>query len=110
METITVNAEEWNELVRKINLIAEFIGQLAGQLPADDNTWMDEAQVCGYLKVSTKTLQRLRNSGDIKYSTIAKKHHYKAGDIKALMERRAVKSGRERLEELRNSCRKRFGE
>ncbi|GAB6009962.1 helix-turn-helix domain-containing protein [Dysgonomonas reticulitermitis] len=67
METITVNAAEWNELVRKINLIAEFIGQLAGQLPADDNAWMDEAQVCGYLKVSTKTLQRLRNSGDIKY-------------------------------------------
>ncbi|GAB6009983.1 helix-turn-helix domain-containing protein [Dysgonomonas reticulitermitis] len=108
METITVNTEEWNGLVRKIDRIAGFIEQYMERLPADDNTWLDEAQVCGYLKVSTKTLQRLRNSGGLKFSTIAKKHHYKTGDIKALLERRAVKSGRERLEELRNSCRKRF--
>ncbi|GAB6118894.1 hypothetical protein JCM30204_00420 [Dysgonomonas termitidis] len=52
METITVNAEEWNELVRKIDRIAGFIEQLAERLPADNNAWMDEAQVCGYLKVT----------------------------------------------------------
>ncbi|MDR1717223.1 MAG: helix-turn-helix domain-containing protein [Prevotella sp.] len=104
METITVNVEEWNDLVRKIDRIIEFIEQL----PADDNVWLDEAQACGYLKVSTKTLQRLRNSGDMKYSTIAKKHHYKVSDIRALLERRAVKTGREQLERLRNDHGKKF--
>lgn len=105
MGTITINTEEWNELVCKIDRIAGLMEQLAGRLPADDSTWLDEAQTCGYLKISTKTLQRLRNKGEIKFSTIAKKHHYKAGDIKALLERRAVKSGRERLEGLRDSHR-----
>jgi 3-methyladenine DNA glycosylase Tag len=103
MDTVTVNAEEWKELVCKIDRIAGFIEQYAEHLPTDDNVWLDETQVCDYLKISPKTLQRLRKSGDIKFSTVAKKHHYKAGDVKALMERNAVKSSREQIEKLRSS-------
>jgi hypothetical protein len=32
---------------------------------------------------------------------IAKKHHYEAGDVKALMEKKTVKNGREELDKLR---------
>jgi hypothetical protein len=34
----------------------------------------------------------------MKFSTIAKKHHYKAEDIKAMLERKAVKNSKEKLE------------
>ncbi|GHV53323.1 hypothetical protein FACS1894181_17070 [Bacteroidia bacterium] len=44
METMTVNAEEWNELARKIDRIAGFIEQLAERFPADDNAWLDEME------------------------------------------------------------------
>jgi hypothetical protein len=60
------------------------------------------------LNITPKTYQRLRKRGDITFSTIAKKHHSKAGDIKALMEKKAVKSGREELEKLRSFHRKRL--
>ncbi|MDR0507941.1 MAG: helix-turn-helix domain-containing protein [Dysgonamonadaceae bacterium] len=106
MDTITINVEEWQEMVRKIDEIAEFIYQYTVRLP-NDNTWLNEAEVCNYLKISTKTLQRLRNKGEIGFSTIAKKHYYKAGDIKALLERKAVKSGREQLEKLKKSYKRR---
>lgn len=84
----------------KIDRIAGFIEQYAKRLPAGDE-WLNEAQACGYLQVSPKTLQRLRKRGDITFSAIAGKRHYRAGDIRALMERKSIKSGREQLEKLR---------
>jgi hypothetical protein len=89
MDTININAEEWKELIFKIDRITGFIEQYAERLPTDDEAWVDEMQVCNFLKISRKALQRLRNSGEIKFSTVAKKHYYKAGDIKALMEKKS---------------------
>jgi hypothetical protein len=66
------------------------------------NAWVAENRLRSYLKISSKTLQRLRNSGDMKYSTIAKKHYYKANDIKVMLERKTVKSGKAQLEKLKN--------
>jgi hypothetical protein len=80
----------------------DLLEQLTGRLPADDSAWLNDKDVCGYLNISTKTLQRLRNSGDVRFSAIGKKYFYKSGDIKAMMERKAAKSGREQVENLRN--------
>jgi hypothetical protein len=106
MDTVTIGAREWEELSCKIDLIMDFIERQTGRLPAGDNAWLNENEVCEYLKVRTKTLQRLRKSGEVKFSTVGKKHFYKSGDIKALLERMAIKSSKERLEELRNSRRR----
>jgi len=108
MDTIIINTEKWKELVQKIDRITGFIEQYTKQLPSDDNTWLSEAQVCDYLGISLKTLQRLRKSGEIKFSTIAKKHHYKTGDIKELMEKKSIKSSRELVENLQSFYKKRF--
>jgi len=108
METTIINTEEWKELVQKIDRINEFIEQYTERLPIDDNTWMNETQVCSYLKISLKTLQRLRKSGEITFSTIAKKHHYKAGDLKSLIENKSIKSSREMIENLQSFHKKRF--
>jgi len=108
MDIIMINTEEWKELVQKIDRIFGFIEQYTEHLPSDDNSWLNETQVCDYLRISLKTLQRLRKSGEIKFSTIAKKHHYKAGDVKALMEKKSVKSSRKQVENLQSFYRKRF--
>jgi len=108
METTIINTEEWKELVQKIDRINEFIEQYTERLPTDDNAWMNETQVCSYLRISLKTLQRLRKSGEITFSTIAKKHHYKVGDLKALMEKKSVKSSREHVKNLQSFHMERF--
>ena len=108
MDTIIINAEEWKDLVQKIDRITGFIEQYTERLPSDDNSWLNEMQVCDYLRISLKTLQRLRKSGKIKFSTVAKKHHYKAGDVKALIEKNSVRSSLEQMENLQNFHKKRF--
>jgi len=108
MDTIIINVQEWTELVQKIDRINEFIEKFTERLPSDDNSWLNETQVCDYLGVSLKTLQRLRKTGEIEFSTIAKKHHYKSGDVKALMEKKSIKSNRKQVENLRSFHRKRF--
>jgi hypothetical protein len=109
METIIITAEEWTELSRKIDRITDLMEQQAERearrLPADGNAWLNEKQVCEYLKTSSKTLQRLRKSGEVAYSTIGKKHFYKADGIKSLLEKKTTKSNREHLEKLRSSQR-----
>jgi excisionase family DNA binding protein len=110
MNTIIINAEEWAAMSRKIDLIAKLVEQLAGHLPVDDNAWLSESEVCDRLKISPRTLQRLRKSGDIKFSRICRKYHYKASEVKLLIEKKTVKNNRERLEELKASHTKRFRE
>jgi len=108
METIIINAEEWKELVQKIDRITEFIEKYTERLPLDDNAWMNETQVCDYLQISSKTLQRLRHKGELTFSEIAKKHHYKVGNIKELLEKHSIKNSRDHIEDLKNSYRERF--
>jgi len=99
---IIINAEEWKELVQKIDRIIGLFEQYTKRLPLDDNVWLNETQVCNYLKISLKTLQRLRKSGEITFSTIAKKHYYKVGEVKKLMEKKSVKSSQELVENLQS--------
>jgi 3-methyladenine DNA glycosylase Tag len=108
METIIVNAQEWQALVHKIDRITTFVEQYMKRLPTDDNVWLNEKEVCNLLKVSSRTLQRLRTRGDISFSTIATKHFYKAGSIRELLEKKSVKSRKEQIEALRNAHRKRI--
>jgi hypothetical protein len=98
METITVNAKEWQELLLKINKINTFIEQFS----TDNDIWLTGEEVCDRLKISIRTLQRLRAGGDLSYSTIAGKHFYKQSDIWQLMEKRKIKSRSERLNALKN--------
>jgi len=110
MDTVIINVEEWQSLSHKIDRIAEFVEQFIKRLPADENAWLSEREVCDYLKISSKTLQRLRKSGDIKFSCIGRKCHYRASEVNQLIEKKAVKSVREQLEELKRSQKKCFRE
>ena len=101
METIIINGEEWKKLLLKIDRIAVFVDRFMERLPADDNSWLNGKEVCDCLKISSRTLQRLRKRGDISFSTIAKKHFYKASEIKKLMEKKSVKSNSELLDIVR---------
>jgi len=108
MDTIIINVQEWKELLLKIDRIAAFVEQFTERLPVADDAWLNDREVCDCLKISPRTLQRLRKNGDISFSTIAKKHFYNASEIRKLMEKKSVNSTGKQLEALRNYHQKRL--
>ena len=61
MEAIIINAEEWRTLVHKIDRRTVFIDESAEQPQSDSSLWLNDVDVCEFLKISTKTLYRLHS-------------------------------------------------
>lgn len=101
MEVITIDSQAYEELVSKINTIAKFVleHQNAENIN-EDEIWVDSYEVCTFLKISDKTLQRLRVSGTIAYSNIRGRYFYKIGEIKRMLEERLIRSNSEHLNDL----------
>jgi hypothetical protein len=71
MEVITIESQVFKELTANINTIAKLVTSMqskADEEPTDG--WVDSYEVCTFLKISTKTLQRLRAANEISYSQI----------------------------------------
>jgi hypothetical protein len=49
--------------------------------------WIDGQRVIEILKISKRTLQTLRDDGDLDYSSVKGKFYYKAGDLEEMLER-----------------------
>jgi hypothetical protein len=47
--------------------------------------WLTGEEVCGQLRISPRTLQKLRDRGFIGYSQIGYKYYYKPEDVKRLI-------------------------
>jgi hypothetical protein len=101
MEVITIESKAFKDLTVKINMIAKFVASIqakAEQEPADG--WVDSYEVCTFLKVSPKTLQRLRASKKIAYSRIGGKIFFKISEIQRLLENKIIRRSDEYLQEL----------
>ncbi len=101
MEVITIETRAFKELEAKIDAIADFVAnsQTTDNINEDD-IWVDSYEVCTFLKISEKTLQRLRVAGDITYSNIRGRYFYKISEIKRMLENRLIKSTKENLKDL----------
>ena len=74
MEVITIDSQAYKELVTKINTIAKFvIDHQKDDTVNPDEMWVDSYEVCTFLKISERTLQRLRSNRIISYSIISGK-------------------------------------
>jgi hypothetical protein len=101
MEVITIETQAFKDLVSKINSIAKFVA--AVQAKADEEPpegWVDSYEVCTFLKVSAKTLQRLRASGNVSFSRIRGKNFYKISEIQRLLENNIIRRSDEHLQDL----------
>ena len=71
MDVITVETKAFKELMAKINVIANYVFSRQDDCKEnEDDIWVDSYEVCTFLKISDRTLQRLRSKGEIAYSTI----------------------------------------
>lgn len=101
MEVITIESKAFKELQTKINTIANYItAQQETASLDDDEIWVDSYEVCTFLKISERTLQRLRSNGEISYSKIRGRNYYKIGEIRRLIESRIIKSNHEFMQDL----------
>ncbi|MDR2534103.1 MAG: helix-turn-helix domain-containing protein [Tannerellaceae bacterium] len=101
MEVITIESQAFKDLQAKINMIAKFVAAIqskAEEQPEDG--WVDSYEVCTFLKISSKTLQRLRAENAITFSRIRGKNFYRISEIERLMKNNIIRRSDEHLQDL----------
>ncbi|MDR0683085.1 MAG: helix-turn-helix domain-containing protein [Dysgonamonadaceae bacterium] len=102
MEVITIESQAFKDLQAKINMIAKFVAALQSKTeeqPPDDG-WVDSYEVCTFMKISSKTLQRLRAANEINYSQIRGKNFYRISEIARLLNENVIRRPDEHLQDL----------
>jgi len=101
MEVITIESQAFRDLTTKINTIAKFVVEhQPNKIENPDDEWVDSYEVCTFLKISERTLQRLRTNKKITYSTLSGKTYYTIGEIKRQLNEKRIQSNEENLQEL----------
>ena len=101
MEVITIEAQAFKELSAKINMIAKFVVSIQEKVEEEPtDSWVDNYEVCTFLKVSPKTLQRIRAANLVSYTRIRGKNFYRISEIKRLMDDNVIRRSEEHLQDL----------
>jgi hypothetical protein len=100
MEVITIESQAFKELNTQIRAIAKFVFEHQTSTINPDDEWVDSSDVCRFLKISERTLQRLRSNGIINYSILSGKTYYKIREIKRILNEKRIRSTDECLTDL----------
>ena len=99
MEVITIESQAFKNLMSKVDTIFDYV--ISQQNTNDDeDSWVDSYEVCTFLKISDRTLQRLRSENKINYSRIRGKNYYKISEIKRMMEENLIRRSEDCLQNL----------
>ncbi len=99
MEVITIESQAFKDLMSKVDTIFDYVISQQNTNDDDDN-WVDSYEVCTFLKISDRTLQRLRSDNKISYSRIRGKNYYKISEVRRMLKDNLIRSSEECLEEL----------
>lgn len=99
MEVITIESQAFKNLMSKVDTIFDYV---VSQKNTEDETdgWVDSNEVCTFLKISDRTLQRLRSENKINYSRIRGKNYYKISEIKRMLQENLIRRSEECLQDL----------
>ncbi|HBY02437.1 MAG TPA: DNA-binding protein [Rikenellaceae bacterium] len=101
MEVVTVESKAFQELVKKIDIIMDFVyDKQRHNAINEEKMWVDSHDVCNYLHISNRTLQRLRAKNCVSYSRINGKNFFRISDIRHLLESKMIRSNEEYLNDL----------
>ena len=78
--------EESNELIRELLQEVKAIKDAISNSNLELIKWFDNTDVKEMLHISSRTLQRLRVTGMLKYSKVNGKIYYRLADINAMLE------------------------
>ena len=101
MEVITIESKAFKQLMDKLEALSDYVYSTERSVEkSEDEAWVDSQEVCRFLKISERTLQRLRTNGKVTYSRIGGKYYYQISEIKKILKERVIKSTDECLQEL----------
>jgi excisionase family DNA binding protein len=88
--------DEIYEIVKALNRLKDHVGELTKQIaflsksPSQQLTrkWLDTEAVCRILRVSDRTLMKMRNEGALPFTRVRRRILYRASDIQDWLEKR----------------------
>ena len=99
MEVITIESQAYKNIMSKVDTIFDYVVSRQNTQDEEDS-WVDSYEVCTYLKMSDRTLQRLRSEKKINYSRIRGKNYYKISEIKRMMNENLIRRSEDCLQNL----------
>jgi len=75
------------DLTQGLSVVRKLIEDVILARPVEvDEVWIDGKQVMQVLKISQRTLQTLRSTGKLPFSSVNQKFYYKVSDIHQLLD------------------------
>lgn len=105
MEVITLESRAYKDLVERIDRISDFVVKCeSGIKPqGSEEIWLDSQEVSNLLRISTRTLQRLRKENLISYSILRGRCLYKFSEIERMLNERLIICDPQTLDEFRRN-------
>lgn len=96
MKVIVIESEAYKKLVQKIEWIHSYVKKQEKKnttLQANPSeVWLNDQDAAAILRVSKRTMQRLRSNGDIIYSIRGNKAWYTLEEVKRLLPGRIIRN------------------
>lgn len=105
MEIITIDHQVYQDLTNKINRIADYVFKKVAVPIEEPEMWLTSEELADLLKISTRTLQRMRKERTIPYCMIRSKCLYRLSDVEKCIAQRIVSCNPQTLDEFRESYR-----
>lgn len=100
MEVITIESRAFKQLMEKLEALSEYVYSLERPTEDTNDDWVDSQEVCRFLRISERTLQRFRTKGQITYTSLGGKYYYQLSHLKQLLKGNVIKSTQECLQGL----------
>ena len=84
MNAIIITKEEFDQILVKLDEIREGLHKQVNPSPTQER-YLTNAEVCDFLKVIRRTLQRYRDEGRIAFSQVGATIRYKAADVERFL-------------------------
>jgi excisionase family DNA binding protein len=103
MEIITFDHQVFRDLSNKIDKIADYVFKKEASPSQEQEVWLTSEELADLLKISTRTLQRMRKDRTIAYSMIRNKCLYRLSDVEQSIRERIVSCNPQTLDEFRKN-------
>ncbi len=100
MELITFDHPAYQELVNKINQIADYVFHKEASPQQKQETWLTSEELADLLRISTRTLQRMRKDQTIPYTILRRKCLYRLSDVEKCIADRIITCSPQTLEDF----------
>lgn len=102
MDVITIESRAYQDVIKRLERIEAYV--VRKDLPKgndDADPWMDTLEVVETLRISSRTLQRLRNENLISYSKVKGRCRYRMSEIERMLNEKLIVCSPRTLEEFR---------